>query len=871
VTKTTCLALTILFCFVVSSCDSGQDNVNETNQYLKSAEQLFNQGQLRAALVQAKNVIQMSPDSAQGYLQLARIYNRIGYYSEVEKLIGNKTALMPELSYELAYAYFQRKKYRSALDTLTISSVEQDQSFRLLKSQCHLYLGETAEYEMEIRKIAAVSNDDGYLSFAQAKSAQLNADWINSEKLFSSISSTSGLYIESLVNLADVYTHQSKFDAAEKSLTTALSSSLNADTLTVEKANILSRLVQILVQQGRSGEAYTYQAILAAANPQLDAMKSRFDEAVALYAEGEIEKSQILLTELHRSYPNNSNVTTLLGVIAFQQGRDHEAEELFAEVIDPETATPGLIQASSLLKARNNKIDEAIKLLKSAINAQPENAQLLATYGLALLQKDPADKNGAMALEKSIAMDPAQQRLRLALAERHYRLGETVQGLAQLETAFKNAPLDRIVEQTYFTQLARNQDESKVLSSIAELKNKYPLEYQVSLIESWWMIKQGQYPAAEELLTAKFSSLTPAQKMDSLLLLSDLYLKQNKNDSARKMLQDYLRLSPEAMRIYLRWFDLLEKNTIQSAKDFLKELQGTDETLWQPHFYTALLNARNHQWSEVENSLDFVLQKTSDPEIKRKIISIYNNYGFQLFQSGNLAEAQKIFIKSLGLDPNDRTALYYYVQIALKSGQVAQVKTLLQSPEADKKSAIHLFLTGLIEEKEQKSEEALLHFQEAWKMDAFELYAEKLYEIYQATRDYSSLNRLIEEWNQRAPDNPKALLLNAMLQQEQGKSAEAIITYEKLLVLQPNNLVAMNNLAWLYTDVNSAKAEELAVAAYKMAPDSVDIIDTYAGVLLKSNQLTQADEVLQKAMSLYPDNKMLQEKMEILKNNKNKK
>jgi cellulose synthase operon protein C len=385
------------------------------------------------------------------------------------------------------------------------------------------------------------------------------------------------------------------------------------------------------------------------------------------------------------------------------------------------------------------------------------------------------------------------------------------------------------------------------------------------------MIKQGQYPAAEKLLTAKFSSLTPVQKMDSLLLLSDLYLKQNKNDSARKMLQDYLRLSPEAMQIYLRWFDLLEKNTIQSAKDFLKELQGTDETLWQPHFYTALLNARNHQWSEVENSLDFVLQKTSDPEIKRKIISIYNNYGFQLFQSGNLAEAQKIFIKSLGLDPNDRTALYYYVQIALKSGQVAQVKTLLQSPEADKKSAIHLFLTGLIEEKEQKSEEALLHFQEAWKMDAFELYAEKLYEIYQATKDYSSLNRLIEEWNQRAHDNPKALLLNAMLQQEQGKSAEAIITYEKLLVLQPNNLVAMNNLAWLYTDVNSAKAEELAVAAYKMAPDSVDIIDTYAGVLLKSNQLTQADEVLQKAMSLYPDNKMLQEKMEILKNNKNKK
>ncbi len=857
--KTTFLILAGLFCFVLSSCDSKQNKENQSVQYLKSAEQLFNQGQLRAALIQAKNVIQMSPDAARGYLQIARIYNRIGYYSEVEKLIGNKIALMPELSYELAYAYFQRKKYRSALDTLTTSSLEQDQAFRLLKAQCHLHLGETPEYEMEIRKMEAVSNDDGYTSFAQAKFAQLNADWPNAEKHFLSVPSSSVLYLESLVNLADVYVHQSRLDDAEKSLTTALSSSLNADTLTVEKANILSRLVQILVQQGRSGEAYTYQTILSAANPQLDAMKTRFDEAVTFYAEGEIEKSKIILTELHRNYPNNSNVTTLLGVIAFQQGRDQEAEEFFSNVIDPETATPGLIQASSLLKARNNKISEAIELLKSAVNAQPTNAQLLATYGLTLLQQNPEDKNGAMALEKSIAMEPSQQRLRLALAERHYRLGEKMQGLAQLETAFKNAPLDGLIQQTYFNQLAHNQDQKAVLAAIEELKNKYPDEYQPVLIESWWMIRQQQYATAEKLLTAQYSGLTSQQKKDSLLLLSDLYSKQNKKDSARNMLQDYLRLAPESIQVYGQWFGLLETTSFPSAKEFLKELQAADETLWQPHFYTALLNARNQQWLEVEASLDFVLQKTFDPGIRRQIITLYNNYGFQLFKAEKWAEAQKLFIKSLGLDANDRTALYYYVQIALKNGEVAQIKTLLQAPDADKKSAIHYFLTGLIEEKEQQHTKALASFKEAWKMDPFELYAEKLYEIYQVNKDYSSLSQLIDEWNQRDSANPKALLLKAMQQQEQGKSAEAIISYEKLLTSNSNNLVAMNNLAWLYIDSNPVKAEELASAAYQMAPDSVDVMDTYGWILVKNKKYDQAEEILSKASALAPDNKILLE------------
>lgn len=859
--------ITLFVCLV--SCDRKQNATNQTVQYLKSAEQLSKQGQLRAALVQAKNVIQISPDSAQGYLQIARIYNQIGYYAEVEKLIGHKIALMPELSYELAYSYFHRKKYRTALESLTISSAEQDQAFRLLKSMCHLHLGETAEYEMEVRKIAAFSESDGYLPYALAKLAQSTSDWENAEKHFSTVNNRSPLYIESLISLADVHIHQQKLDVAEKTLTHALSSSVNADTLTVEKANILSRLVQILVQQGRSGEAYTYQTILAAANPQLDAMKNRFDEAVKLYAEGEIAKSKILLAELHRSYPNNSNVTTLMGVIAFQEGRDQDAEELFSKVIDPETATSGLIQASSLLKVRNNKIDEAIELLKSAVNAQPTNAQLLATYGLALLQKDPADKNGAMALEKSIAMDTTQQRLRLALAERHYRLGEDVQGLAQLETAFKNAPLDKIIAQTYFNQLAKTNDQKIASEAMVTLKKQYPDEHQVVLIEAWWMIMQGQNDAAEKLLTARFSSLTPPQKMDSLLLLADLYIKQNKKDSARNMLQDYLRMSPEATQVYQRWFGLLEKVTFESAKEFLQELQS-DETLWQPHFYTALLNARNNDWSKVGASLDFVLQKTSDPEIKQQVVTVYNNQGFQLFQSEKWEEAQRVFIKSLSLSPTDRTALYYYAQIALKREQLSQVKTLLQSPDIDKQSAIYFFVSGLILEKEQKNAEALGVFKEAWKIDAFELYAEKLYEIYQTNKDYESLGQLIENWNQRIKNSPKALLLKAMLQQQQEKSAEAISSYEQLLKIQPDNLIAMNNLAWLYLEIDPVKAESLAVAAYNKAPESLEIVDTYASVLIKNQQLDHANEVLQKALALDPNNKMLQEKIAVLKKTKSK-
>ena len=862
-TLTHCWAI-FLLCGLLAACEKNQEDVShQANQYLKSAEQLSQQGQLRAALVQAKNVIQIAPDSAQGYLQIAKIYNQIGYYSEVEKLLANKLALMPELSYELAVAYYQRKKFRSALDALTVSGVQQDQDFRLLKSFCHLQLGETNEFDMEVRKIAAFSESDGYQLFAQAKAAQMNREWENAEKLLLQITPSSARYTDALITLSEIYIEQSQFDYAEKKLTDALSLTLNADSLTVEKAKILTMLVQMLVQAGRSGEAYTYQKILANANPQLDLMRSRFDEAVGFYADGDVERAKNTLVALHQSFPNNSNVTTLLGMIAFQSGNDEEAERYLSEVIDPETATPGLIQASSLLKARNNKIDEAIELLKASIKAQPRNASLLATYGLALLQKDPTDKEGAIALEKSIAMDSSQQRLRLALAERHYRLDEQEQGLAQLETAFRNLPLDKVIEQTYFNQLAKDIGVKAVIDEIAQLKEKYPHEHQVTLIESWWLIKQKQYAEAEKKLLATLHNVSVQEKMDSWLLLSDLYMLQNKKDSAQKVMEDYLRAAPQATAIYPVWMGLAESKTT-TAIVFLQELQQLDETAWQPHFYLALLQARMQQWDQVDQSLALVLQKNPQDNIRQQIINLYNAHGFQLFQSNELARSQQAFLKSLAIDPQDRTALYYYVQIALKNDQLAQAKKILEPVDKNKTLAIHWFLQGLINEKEQNMSDALKNFRTAWEMEAFDLYAEKLYAIYQTNQDKTALAQLITDWSKRLPQNPQALLLNAMLQQEQSKTTEAIASYEKLLSIQHNNVVAMNNLAWLLLDSQPTAAEKLASAAYQLAPKQADVVDTYGWVLYKNEKIDKALVITQEAAQLAPDNMTIKEHLDVI-------
>src|SRR5690606_19305959 len=154
------------------------------------------------------------------------------------------------------------------------------------------------------------------------------------------------------------------------------------------------------IQQGRTSEAYTYQKVIAEANPESSAAQQRFNEAMEYYQQGKYAEAEVILNELREQFPQDKKTATLLGLVEYQQGADEKASDLFDEVIDPETATPTVIQAAALVKYRSNKVDEAIALLKTATENQPNNATILATYGLALLDRDEKSVEGAMALEK---------------------------------------------------------------------------------------------------------------------------------------------------------------------------------------------------------------------------------------------------------------------------------------------------------------------------------------------------------------------------------------------------------------------------------------------------------------------------------------
>lgn len=107
----------------------------------------------------------------------------------------------------------------------------------------------------------------------------------------------------------------------------------------------------------------------------------------------------------------------------------------------------------------------------------------------------------------------------------------------------------------------------------------------------------------------------------------------------------------------------------------------------------------------------------------------------------------------------------------------------------------------------------------------------------------------------REPKSPDAAFAMAMLRHMTGRKLEAIPLYEHALTLGPDNLVAMNNLAWILSQEKGehARALELADKGLAKNPDYTDLIDTRGAIHFSLGQYEKAAEDFKRAIDRYQD------------------
>ena len=107
----------------------------------------------------------------------------------------------------------------------------------------------------------------------------------------------------------------------------------------------------------------------------------------------------------------------------------------------------------------------------------------------------------------------------------------------------------------------------------------------------------------------------------------------------------------------------------------------------------------------------------------------------------------------------------------------------------------------------------------------------------------------------REPNSPEAVFAMAMLHHMTGQKLESVPYYERALELQPANIVAVNNLAWILSQDKGdhRRALQLADNGLAQAPNYVDLIDTRGTIHFALGQYDKAAEDFRKAAAAYLD------------------
>ncbi|GGY82336.1 hypothetical protein GCM10011613_28880 [Cellvibrio zantedeschiae] len=838
----------------------------EVSRFVKSAETYRDQGQFRAAMLEAKNAIQKNSADPQGYIVLGKIYIELGGYPAAISLLEPAQKKMPELALVLSEAYVSSKKYRSALNVLADYKPVSDDVNTLAKKQIliarsNIYLGDKQGYEKAVQELKQIDGNNIEISILEIEALTAAGSQEAVEGKVKDLMALPHQDVKTLMFLGDVALRQNDSAKAEDYYTKALGLLPKTDVFTANKLIVLRQLTESLIRQGKSGEAYRYQKIMAEANPESHAAQEKFNDAMELFRQGKFAEAEKSLKELREQFPEDKNTAMLLGMVEYQKGQDKKAIELFDQYIDPETTTSPIIQAAALAKFRSNKMDEAILLLKKSSDSQPDNPEILSTYGLALLQKDPTSTEGQKALEKSLALNPKQQRLRLALAKRDFAMNNNALGLGQLQKAYAEEPLDLLIQQAYFKALFAEGKNDVVKSEIAQFQKNYPDNSRGYFLDGWFKFVQKNYPEAQRAFEKSLAMKENREKNLSYAGLAEIYKVLDQPQKAAALWQEFLTEDPSQINAYPEWLQVMQKlNRSKEAISFLTTLESKTDK-WQPSVVLAQVLFTQGQVADSIKHIEIGLERSGKSEqIKQIAAGLYQQYGLVLFRENKPAEAKSYVLKALSFSPENMNFLASLIELEIAQKNIAEAQKVLDQFSSSKDVAAERdYLQALIRAAEGKSEDALALYKSSWSKKPMEITAKAIYEYYQKTNQTDLVYSFAKEWSTKIPNSAHSALMMAVDAQQKNDPASAIKWYEKSVELAPNTPVSLNNLAWLYYEQKNPKALELAARAYKLEPNNPAIMDTYGWILVEGNQVTEGHEILERAASLAPANKEIQD------------
>lgn len=849
------LASSLLFALpLISGCSNGPDS-SEALSHISRAETYSDQGQYRSALLEVKNAIQKDPNNVEHIVRLADMYLQAGAAKAASELLEPWVREKPEaVALTLARTYVTLGKHLSATETLALQTPEtpEDQlEASLIRAEALRKSGEVAEALALFNNLRA-SNASNIEAISGALKAQINLgkhtqaievadDWLEKNNKAPEVLYLKGLAQYQLNNL----------ERASATLTDAVGEMPTSDVFLPIRRNVLSALSRVLTEQGKITEAQIYNRILA--ENSNTAAREQGEAVMAALKERKFEEAKTILRDSLKLDPENEQLAMLLGAISAGTGELDEGAQLLTENLDPETSPTQFIRAATMAQIDTGDREAALKTLDRAIEARPNDNELLAMHGILALSLPVYENEGVASLSKAISNQPERVRLRLALARYYLQKDNPQQALGQLRMAFTTNPSDWATTSTYLNVLIQQGEEQEAGEIRDSLLNGYGDQPRAVLLASLADTQLGNPEAATKRLEKLVNEAPQLQAPKAAL--ASLYTQSGQRERAVDLLVDVANLKPEAIRPLQQAGRVYAQNhTLSETKTWLEEVAKTHPELERnTDTLLALVAIDQEQLADARAALS----KWTDTDFEPVKLA----YGQLLLAETKAAinnkawgQARAKAAEAIALEPKNISFALLPAGIAQMEGKLEDAFSAVDAVEKThgEVSATILSRARLLQQQ-KGSKAAYDYLSEKWQTTKNIQLMPPLTGLAKV-EDPNALDSLTKRWVQDAPQNLAAHLARADWLLTNGQEADAADHYEQVLSRQPNNIAALNNLAWTLRNENTERALKLAKRASELSPDNPAVLDTYGWILHLAGQHKEAKVSIEKALELAPGN-----------------
>lgn len=857
----------LVVCFSLTGC-SREGDTQQAEDYLKRADVYRDQGQYRAALIEMTNAINSASDDPRYAVAMAEIYTTLGAPKRASDLLEGYLPQAPQVvALALADAYLQQGKFLSAEEALaqfTPGSEEETWRHAMYRADAQRQRGRLEDSEASYRGLLQAHPDNLDLALRlaqtllqQGRSEVADAQLRDLRKAYPEESEV--YYLSALLALKE-----DERDQAERYLTQALAHTPQTDLMLPERAMILRTLSETLTAQGRTSEALIYNKILAEESPETIEAQQRLREATLAAESGNYEQAETLLTRLLSDNPDSQSATLLLGMINLSQGNLSEAEALLSRSVDVETADTDVIRATVMAQAEVGNLEQALATLERSLEVRPDDPILLSIYGMLALNQPDAEEKGYLSLQKALARDPHRGGVRLALARYHLQKNEPEQAMAQLRTAFSFQPADWPVTNVYMDLLFARGDLPEIAQALEQLKQAAPKAKETALFDARYRFHNGTPQQGVQQLRALLRSEPDYTRGHAVL--AQMYREAGDDAAALATVERLARLEPANLQVLRAGLDIIaSRPQLAKPHDWLQGLANhSPELKSSANVVRALLyrDAGEHQRAvELIRSLP----PESGDEILEVKAQVFRDGARALVGDERYTEARSLLMEALERVPSNKALNMDLVQLEVAQGRHEQARILLSDlktrhPDDPEVAVLSARATQVMEGPAA----AYRELNRAWDEQPSSVIAVPLLALARQ-EEPEAVPGILATWEQADPQNRGRMLYMADQYQRQGDEPAAISTYETLLTRNPNDAVALNNLAWLLKDRDLNRARELAARAVRLQPNAPAILDTYGWLLYLSGERNEALKQLERALELAPNATEIQKNLETVR------